>query len=280
MSIATSQQITKYYETFRSIDVTFTKEVVKSVGLVAQNVYLKCLGEQWPCVVYSGSFDGARILAPTKQNLMDRIAKANNMVSLRLSFQPVDKPEPINFFVGGRIVSLAPYDQSNGTLQFITIQYVQRPAEVYIETMGRMLEANVNSSRRRDDRIILTPTTIRKIHLVRKETTVLIQGVPRKCIVRDLSFFGAKIIIVGLAKFLVGKQCQLQLEFDEPEEIIDVPGVFVRFEDVEGRKDLAAVAIDYNAATIPISYKMHLNDFLGQQRKGQHADDGFQPGHG
>ena len=272
MSIATTQQITKYYETYRTIDVTFTKEVVKSLGLIPQNVYLKCLGEQWPCVVYSSSFDSAKVLAPSKQVMMERISKANNMVSLRLSFRQSDKIDPISFFVGGKVMGFAPYAQSNGSLQFINIQYAQRPPEAYLEIMGRMLEANVNSARRREDRIILTPDAMRKIRLVRKETTVLVQGVPRKCILRDLSFSGAKIIIVGLAKFLIGKECRLRVDLEDPEEIVEISGTFVRHEDVEGRKDLAAVAIQFNEAMVPISYKMHLNDFLGQVRKGQGDD--------
>lgn len=274
MSIATTQQITKYYETYRTIDVTFTKEVVKSVGLIPQNVYIKCLGEQWPCVVYSSSFDGAKVLAPSKQVMMERISKANNMVSLRLSFRQSDKTDPISFFVGGKVMGFAPYAQSNGTLQFINIQYAQRPPEAYLEIMGRMLEANVNSARRRQERILLTPDAMRKIRLVRKETTVLVQGVPRKCILRDLSFSGAKIIIVGLAKFLIGKECKLRVELEDPEETVEIPGSFVRHEDVEGRKDLAAVAINFDESLVPISYKMHLNDFLGQLRKGQGDEAG------
>jgi hypothetical protein len=274
MSIATTQQITKYYETYRTIDVTFTKEVVKSVGLIPQNVYIKCLGEQWPCVVYSSSFDGAKVLAPAKQTMMERITKANNMVSLRLSFRQSDKVDPISFFVGGKVMGFAPYAQSNGTLQFISIQYAQRPPESYLEIMGRMLEANVNSARRREDRILLTPDAMRRIRLVRKETTVAVQGVPRKCILRDLSFSGAKIIIVGLAKFLIGKECLLRVDLEDPEETVEIPGTFVRHEDVEGRKDLAAVAIQFDETRVPISYKMHLNDFLGQLRKVQGDDAG------
>lgn len=272
MSIATTQQITKYYETFRTIDVTFTKEVVKSLGLLPQNVYIKCLGEQWPCVVYSSSFDGAKVLAPSKQLMMEQVSKANNMVSLRLSFRQSDKIDPISFFVGGKVMGFVPYAQSNGTLQFIKIQYSQRPPEAYLEIMGRMLEANVNSARRRDDRILLTPDVMRKIRLARKETTVLVQGVPRKCILRDLSFSGAKIIIVGLAKFLLGKECKLRVDLEDPEETVEITGSFVRHEDVEGRKDLAAVAIQFNESLVPITYKMHLNDYLGQFRKGQNDE--------
>ncbi len=269
MSIATSQQITKYYEAFRAIDVTFTKEVVKATGLQPQNVFVKCLGEQWPCVVYSSSFDGAKLLVTTKQALLERIKKANGLISLRLSFKQSEKEDPILFFVSGKAAGFAPYAQSNGALQFMNLQYTQRPPDDFVEIMGRLLEANVNSSRRREERITLTPDAMRRIGLARKETLIIIQGVPRKCILRDLSFSGAKIIIVGLAKFLMNKECKLRIDLEEPRETVEISGTVVRFEDVEGRKDLAAIAVHFADATVPMIYKMHINDYLSQVlRKG------------
>jgi len=276
MSIATSQQLTRYYDTFRTISVTYTKEVVKSTGLQPQNVFLKCLGEQWPCVIYSSSFDEAKVLAPNRAALMDRIAKANNLVSVRLSFKLSDASDPVLFFISGKVTGFAPYAQSNGSLQFIAIQFTQRPPDDFVEIMGRMLEANVASTRRRDDRITLTPDAIRKIGLARKESTILIDGVPRRCIMRDLSFTGSKLIIVGLAKFLVGKPCKLCIDLEDPRETIAIAGTVVRYEDVEGRKDLTAIAIRYDDASIPMSYKMHINDYLGQ-KKNQQDDEPAAP---
>jgi hypothetical protein len=46
---------------------------------------------------------------------------------------------------------------------------------------------------------------------------------------------------------------------------------------VEGRKDLTAIALRFDEASIPMSYKMHINDFLGQKKNqtedGQAAGD-------
>ncbi len=276
MSIATSQQLTKYYDTFRGISVTYTKEVVRSTGLQPQSVFIKCLGEQWPCVIYSSSFDEAKVLAPNKPALMERIAKANNLVSVRLAFKISDASDPVLFFVSGKVNGFSPYAQSNGSLQFISLQFTQRPPDDFVEIMGRMLEANVASARRSDDRILLTPDAIRKIGLARKESTVLIDGVPRRCILRDLSFSGAKLIIVGLAKFLVGKPCSLRIELEDPRETVAIGGKVVRYEDVEGRKDLTAIAVHFDEGAIPMSYKMHLNDYLGQ-KKNQSDDEQAPP---
>ncbi len=265
MGVATSQLISKYYERYRAIDVTFTKEVIKATGMVPQQVFLKCLGETWPCVIHSSSFDGAKIIVNSKTNLHEKIQKANNLVSLRFSFKLSDKVDPLLFFVSARTAGFAPYAGSQDVAMF-TLSYNQRPPDDLIEIMGRLLDANMNSSKRREDRILLTADSMRKIGLTLKETAVFIQGVPRRCIIRDVSFSGAKIIMVGVAKFLVEKETAIRFDFEDPRESMLIRGKTVRAEDVEGRKDLCAIAINFGEQTVPMSYKMRINDFLNQVR--------------
>jgi hypothetical protein len=267
MSISTSQQIAKYYELYRSFDVTFSKEVIRATGLVTQQVFLKCMGEQWPCVLYTSSLEGAKIIACVKPALFEKIRKANNLISLRFSFRETGKNDPVTFFVAAKVIGFAPYNRGEGDLQTVSLTYTQRPPDPLIEVLGRLLEANVNSAKRREERILLTPDAMRKLGLMTKETILSVQGVPRRCIVRDISFTGTKVIIVGIAKFLVGKPCTVRMELEEPRETCDIRGTIVRSEPVDGRKDLAAIAIDFDAATVPLAYKLHLNDYLAQLRK-------------
>ena len=267
MSITTSQQIGKWFELYKTIDITYTKEVMKATGLDTRGVFLKCVGEQWPCVIYSSSFMGAKIIVSSKLVLTERITKANSLVSLRVSFKLSDKPDPVSFFIGAKVLGYAAYAQGGGDLQYASLQYTQRPPDDFIDIMGRLLEANMNSKRRGDERILLNPDSMRRICLLTKDSFIFVQGVPRKCILRDLSFSGAKAIISGLAKFLVEKECSLRLEMDEPRESLDLKGEIVRYEDVEGRKDLTAIAIHFDDQTVPMSFKMHINDFLSRERQ-------------
>jgi hypothetical protein len=269
MPITTSQQITKWYDLYKSIDVTFTKEIIKATGLDPRGVCIKCVGEQWPCVIYSSSFSGAKVIASARTALMDRIKRANFLVSLRFSFRLLDKTDPVSFFLAARATGFAAYAESGGDLQFVNLAYTQRPPDDLIDIMGRLLDANINSTRRRDERILLTADSMRRLDLRQKESFIYVQGVPRKCILRDLSFSGAKAIILGIAKFLVDKECVLRLEMDEPRETLDIKGTIVRYEEVEGRKDLTAIAIAFDAQAVPMSYKMHVNQCLGQPRQGR-----------
>ena len=266
MSITTSQQLGKWFDLYKAIDVVHTKEIIKSTGLDTRGVFMKCIGEQWPCVIYSSSFSGAKIIVSAKPALTERVTKANNAVSLRFSFRISDKPDPVSFFIGAKVLGFSSYNGGVGDLQYASLQFTQRPPDDLIDIMGRLLDANMNAAKRKDERILLNPDAMRRLSLMSKDCYLSVQGVPRKCILRDLSFSGAKAIIVGLAKFLVDKECTLRVEMDEPRESLELKGKIVRYEDVEGRKDLTAIALEFDEVSVPMTFKMHINDYLSQVR--------------
>ena len=265
MAIVTSQKITVYYDRFKDISVTFSKEIIQVTGLVPQQIHLKCGSDFWPCVIYSASFTGAKIVVNIKTGLMDKLQYANNLANLRFCFKQQEKGNPVIFFVAARVTGQTPYSNS-ADMVIMTLQFTQRPPDDLIEIMGRLLDANVNSAKRREDRIPMSEETQRKLNIQSREVAVFIQGVPRRCILRDLSFSGAKIIMMGVAKFLVDKEASLRIDFDDPHESFILKGKFVRYENVEGKKELIALAMEYTLNVIPMGYKMRINDFLSTVR--------------
>jgi hypothetical protein len=257
-----------YYEKYKAISVTFTKEIIQVTGMIAQQVYLKCGGDFWPCVVYSSSCEGAKIVANTESGLFNKLQQANNMVSLRFCFKNVDGGSPLTFFVTARSIGYVPYIGSKGMAIF-TLQFTQRPPDDLIEIIGRLLDANVNCSKRQDERIQITPEVTRRLRILPKECVIFIDRVPRNCILRDISFSGAKMVLMGVAKFIVHKESSLRVNFDDPQESFLISGKFIRSENVEGRKDLLALAIEFTGSTLPMGFKLRLNDYLSQfQRPG------------
>jgi hypothetical protein len=272
MSVLTQQKIASYYDRYKGIDVTFTKEIIQVTGLMTQQVLLKCVGDFWPCVVYSSSFQGAKVVANVKSGITEKLQQANNSVSLRLCFRNSESGTPLTFFVTARVVGYNAYGGSADTALF-NLQFTQRPPDDLIEIMGRVLDANINSSKRKDERVLLTADSIRKLKILSKDTAAFIQGVPRRCILRDISFSGAKIIMMGVAKFLVDQDTSLRLDFEDPRESFLVRGKFLRAETVEGRKDLLALVVVFDEVMVPMGYKVRLNDFLSVVRADNRPDN-------
>jgi hypothetical protein len=265
MGVLTSQKITVYYERFKSIDVSFSKEIIQATGLITQQVHLKCGSDSFPCVIYSSSFEGAKIVSNVKSGILARLRQTNNSASLRYCFQNPDGGGPVTFFVSARSTGCVPYNKSED-MGLFTLQFTQRPPDDLIEIMGRLLDANINSTKRRDERIPITPEVQRKLALVSRETAAFIQGVPRRCILRDLSFSGAKLIVMGVAKFLEDREASLRIDFEDPRTSFLLKGKFGELELVEGRKDLVAVMLSFDEAQVPMGYKLRINDYLNQTR--------------
>jgi hypothetical protein len=272
MSVLTQQKIASYYDRYKGIDVTFTKEIIQVTGLLTQQVLIKCMGDFWPCVVYSSSFEGAKVVANTKSGITGKLQQANNSISLRLSFRNAETGQPVIFFVTARVSGYNAYGGSADTALF-NLQFTQRPPDYLIEIMGRVLDATINSTKRKSERVLLTADSIRKLRMLSKDTAAFIAGVPRRCILRDLAFGGAKIIMMGVAKFLVDRETALRLDFDDPRESFLIRGKFLRAESVEGRKELIALVIAFDAAAIPMGYKVRLNDFLSAVRADNRPDN-------
>jgi hypothetical protein len=261
MGILTTQLVQVYFDRFKNTEVTFTKEMIQATGLIAEQVHMKCATDFWPCVFYSTSFQGAKIVANIKSGLPEKLKQSNNMASVRLCFKSIEDGNPVTFFVAGKVTATVPYKDS-GDVSLFTIQYTQRPPDYLIEIVGRVLDANINFSKRKDEKIILTTESRRKFKLPTRETVVFIQNVPRRCLLRELSYSNAKVIMMGVAKFLVGKETAVRLDFEEPGESILIKGKITDSEDVEGKKEMLVLNLEFDVAQIPTGYKMRVNEYL------------------
>jgi len=269
MGITTSQQLTKYYDTYRDTEVTFTKDIIRALRLDPRQIYIKCNGGQWPCIINSTSFQLARIIIGTKGGAFQALSNKETVGSINIRFAFFTEDNGlISFLVPGRVTSITPYMNSH-ELAVVTLTFTQRPPDDLIETVGRLLEANANAVRRREERIVLNDDSKRKLGLSKDESIILIQNVPRHCILRDISFSGAKVILMGLSQFLTNKEAILRLEFTDTMEVVQIRGTIVNADLIEGRKDIVAASIKFDENVVPLSYKLHVNNFLTAVRKVQ-----------
>jgi len=263
MAIVTNQIIKELFNKYRSIDVTFNKEVCKSTGLQPKKILLKLKDGPLPCILYSTSMEASRVLVSIPNPVLKNLVENESTVSLRFSFlkEEGSKDIELNFFIQGRLSNFTRYSQEQPDLYFCTINYSTRPPDDLIEILGFLLEANVNATKRKEERILVTVASLKKLDLGSKNCVISVDGIPRKGILRDLSFSGIKVIIQGNAKFLLNKEALVRI-ISSKGKYISISGRILRFEEVQGRRDLAAVAIHFTLEALPLSYKVMINDFL------------------
>ncbi len=261
MAVVTSQIISRYYDDFRNTEVTFTKDIIRTLAMDPRQIYIKCAGSQWPCIVNSSSFSQVRIIVGTKGGAFQAIAKKDPPpVSIRFAFYQSDG-QLLSLFISGKVMNIASYMNSK-EMAVVTINYTQKPPDDFIEMIGHLIDANNNAIRRKEDRIVITPDALKKLGIPRKETVIVIQNVPRHCILQDLSFGGAKVVLMGLSQFLLNKEVEMRIEFDDPHEVIPLKGIIMNTIPVEGRKDIVIANIKFNEESISLSYKIHINNYL------------------
>ncbi len=278
MSIVTSQQLIQYYERYRATEVTFNKQVITATGLMPRNMYLRVLDRQLPCTLFSSSLASARVIANVKANFFLDLKRPNTRLALHWCFKLADKAEPITFFVPCRATGFTHFNVQKPGVQMLTVEYTQKPPNDLIGILGGLLEANWNSQQRKEERIAITPENIKKLGMESRDAVLFIGESQRPCILRDLSFIGAEVLTSRLTESDAGRPISLRIAKGEQAADMTLQGTITRVEEVGGRKDIKAVAIEY-ASDTPISYKLLINSFITSARKApREGEQGQVPG--
>ena len=272
MSIVTSQQLIQYYEKYRETEVTFNKQVIMATGLMPRNMYLRVLDRELPCTVFSSSMASARVIANVKAHFFLDLKRPNTRLALHWSFKLPDKTEPMTFFVPCRATGFTHFNVQKPGVQMMTLVFTQKPPNDLIEILGGLLEANWNSQQRREERIPITPENMKKLGMESREASLQLGDTARHCLLRDLSFIGAEVLASGLTESDSGRPASLTIAKGEQAAEMTLQGTITRVEEVGGRKDIKAVAIEYASET-PISYKLLINSFITSSRKAPREGD-------
>lgn len=266
MAVSMAQQISRYYDFFRDKEIVFTKANIMALRLDPRQIYLKCNGGQWPCLINSSSFLAARVVIGTGGGAYNTMTKSRSAtVSLRYCFLNQNN-QPVQFFVNCSIEDIQPYKNSQ-ELALVTLTFTQRPPDELIWRIGEFIEASENFVNRKEERIIVTKDTLRKLGIEKDEAIVYIDNVPRRCILKDLSFGGIKMMLVGIPKFLIGKPVSISLDFIELNKPLLLKGRIHNADFLEGRKDISVVNVSFDLDTIPMDYKIRVNNFITTYQK-------------
>ncbi|MCR4735492.1 MAG: PilZ domain-containing protein [Treponema sp.] len=266
MNISTSHQISRYYDYFRDKEIVFTKANLKSLKIDPRQIYIKCNGGQWPCIINSSSLQMAKIIIGTASGAFQEITKKkDNSLSLRYCFLDQNNA-PIHFFVNCNIGEISRY-QNTEELALVTLVFTQRPPDDLISRIGEFVEACENFKIRKEERISINSKSIQKLGIDKEESVILVEQVPRRCVLKDISFGGAKVMLVGIPKFLVNKSVVLKIEFSDTNESLGIAGKIMNAEFLEGRKDISLCHIVYDTDLVPMSYKIHVNNFITTVQK-------------
>lgn len=266
MSVNQSLVINRYYDFFRDKEIVFTKTNLQILGIDPRQIYIKCNGGQWPCIINSTSLMMVKVIIGTGSGAYSYLSKNKKaLASIRYCF--FDKyNEPISFFVNCEVSNISVY-QNSQELALITLNFTQRPPDDLILNLGEFIDINENFKNKRFEIIEINKETVHSISLEKEESFSFIAKIPRRCILKELSFCGAKIMLVGIPKFLLNKEIDLRIAFVDSGDNFLIPGVIKEAESLEIKREIAVCQIEFNENAVPMSYKRHINTYLTTRKK-------------
>ena len=263
MSILTGFQISKLYDLYHDIDIAFTKDIVSTTLFNHKDTFLRFGGTQKKCLLYSTSMNKGRIIVNIGDNFVEKVKAAGNIVSLRLAFKIPDKNDIIPFFINAKITGYGAYTEGGSDLNYAFITYTQRPPDDLIVILGQLLETNINFQKRKDFRIVINNNNYTNLGLSSRDINITIENIPRKAIIVDISALGIMAIGVKAFKFHLNKD--LLIKFSSVNDW-QIKGKMIRVDDIAGRNDVVFIAIKLLPETIPVSFKMSIENYLKTAR--------------
>ena len=249
MSIVTSQQLARYYEQYQNTEVTFNKQVSQRDRVGEPQRVSQGAGS-------SGSL--RRVFHVHDGRARHRDCATHRHCDNQADHQPHRSPLVLqatrqsgahHLFVTCRPTGFTHYAVQDPDVQIVAVEFTQRPPDDLIQILGTLLEANANAQRRRDERIIVSPETLKKLGLESREAAIVVEERAHRCVLRDVSFSGAKIVVSGYPSMFNGKRASLKImRADQAGEMI-LTGSIRRVDEVGGRKDILAVSM--NTSVIP-----------------------------
>ena len=261
----TSQQISRYYEEYAEREVSFTRQVSQILRLLPKQVFLKRQADTLPCLLYSSSMRGAKVIASLRPELLAVLQESGGGLSLRFCFARDGVSAPLSFFVAARLSAHTAYNRETPDLYFLSLEYTHRPPDDLIEILGELHEANCNAQKRREERVEVNPASMKALGLESREAGLCVAGVEERCLLRDLSFSGAKVLVHGQAAAFLEKQVVLRPEFADRRTLVNLAGRVLRWEGMANREDIGAIGILFEEG-VPMQYKLAINAALRKPR--------------
>ncbi len=266
MPYITAQQSSQYYEDYAAIQVTLNKDVVRVTGFQPSEVFLKCEGDQCPCIIYSTSMKDSKLIMKMDMNIIEKIKSAANVASLRFCFREKEKGKLLSFYVPGKINGYSKYNaEGKNDFFIVNFEFSKKPADDLIGIFGHLLDVNISSKKRSEVRLEADNELIKDLGMISKSVKIEIEQIPRMGVLKDISFGGTRIIISGIAKFLKDKKVSVNLKIEDFEKPVKISGVIRHCDDVEGRKDLTIIGIKFDVDKIPMIFKTMINDAINKR---------------
>ncbi|MBN2739256.1 MAG: PilZ domain-containing protein [Spirochaetales bacterium] len=261
----TKHQIKQFHEKYKEIDITFNKKVIEYTRFIPHEISFKVGNDNYSCIVNSSSMMGAHVILQADKIFFEKVKANNKWVSLRFAFRREDKSHPLTFFIKSKVKSFNPLQGKTQNLFIINIEFAQQPPDDYIEILGSLIDAGTNSKQRKHDRIDISNESMRLLHLESNNGIIYVNKKAVRCIIRDISLSGCKIIAKGDSQYFMNQPAIFAIKFSGEPEYTKIPGKILRTELIKENEDFLTIGIQFVENHIPNLFVRFVSDYFSKK---------------
>jgi hypothetical protein len=264
MTTQTRHRCDEYYKLYIDHDISFTKEIISEMGLIPKKNFIRYGGENIPCILYSASMTKARIIAQLRADICEKIGLGNKTASLCLAFKREKSQDPVTLFINAKIAGFTPYKSDIPGVNFVTLKYMNKPPDDFIYKLGQAISDRSDDKRRKEQRIPMDDEKAKNMNIQSDKILIICDNKQFPCVLKDISFSGAKVITKGNKDFFNTKQVKLVLNISSLDGISAMIGKVVHCEEflINKTSKFIALGIAFDKTKIPDSYKDWVQSFM------------------
>jgi hypothetical protein len=209
----------------------------------------------------------AKVLSPLGDAFFQNLKQANNLVSLHLVFLSPDSKREIPLFINAKVDSYNPYQGATSHLYFVSLNYLNKPPDDFINIIGQYFEHKLEPEKRQAERIVISSKNEMDFGIQPMDTFLFINGKGRKCILSELSVTSAKVVISGIVEEFENKRAIAIMKIKALKEVGEVVGDITRCEPISEQDGIISLILVFDETMMPPSYKMWIKECIEAIKK-------------
>lgn len=245
------------YNEHKDHDVTLSQKVIRNIGLIVDQVLLKCGSAKVPCIIYSTSMVKARIIARMNDEILEELNKHKNNVSLRFTFFVKTQSQTISFYMNSKVINSEEYDGNRPDFYYISLEFTKRPPDDLIDILGNYITEQQSRHKRAEERVVFNGQENSSPFFKSMENFLFVSGNGKRCVLAEISIFSAKVLISGKPdEYKEGESAMLLMKSEALEGLGEMVGKIGRVDLINREEGMFSVIIVFNQDMIPPVYKM------------------------
>jgi len=249
-------QLDEMFERYKRNEITFTTEVVKAIGLVQKQLFIRYGSTRKPCSLHSASLTNAKVMARMNPLDLETITDADTVFVNYCFGHSKIISNTTSFLVPYKLARLNTIMKIESDRYLVALENSTRPSDDLIRILGGLIEYRVGKAKRREPRIMIDSQSAEVIGLKTTASSITIDKAKTPCVVLDLSLSGAKVLLSS-EKQSVPREAVLTLPMVNPDEVLEIPCAIIRY-DTGVEKGTVTLGVVYQKESVPPEYRARI----------------------